>query len=237
MADLNISRTDTSFLYEDSGQNLIPNGGFEDAPAFTAATTTAARWIDGTAAGSSATRLNGWAIPVGSVTASAAASFDTSVSAVGTNSMKLDLLNTSGAISVSTRRQTPAANLLYELIPMYPSSAYILTGQIKTNNTATNGAWIEVVEYSSSGSALATNVTSKLSGTNNWQQMTKSFTSNASTVGCAIILRHNVAGNISTAWFDDLKLILNSPSGNVAVPITPIVTPGVQNVSGPKIWG
>jgi hypothetical protein len=72
----------------------------------------------------------------------------------------------------------------------------------------TNGAFIDVREYGSTFTLLATNTTNKLGGTDtSWRTLTITFTTNASTVFGAILLRNNIAGNTSDMWVDDITLI------------------------------
>lgn len=191
--------------------SILRNGDFELRPAvITAQTNTANRWIDGTAAGSVARLGLGWATPgTGSgVGANGDTGFDTTIFRSGSASLKLSNLNASGAVTASSYRQTPAVNSAIELIPLKPNTTYTLTGYIRTNNVPTNGAFIDVREFSSAVATLATNSTNKLSGTDtSFRQVTVTFTTNASTVFGAILLRNTVTGNTCDAWFDDIILV------------------------------
>jgi hypothetical protein len=181
-----------------------------------AQTNASSRWIDGTAAGSSAKLAYGWAIV--SLTANAAAGFDDTTFHSGNYSMKLSTLNSTGAITVgSYRTNSPTASSAFELFLLKPNTAYTLTGWIKTNNVAASGAWIDCREFSSSFATLATTSTNKLSGTNNFIEVTVMFTTNASTVFGGVFLRNNVAGNIADAWFDDVVL---SPTSSIRAAAT-----------------
>jgi hypothetical protein len=192
--------------------NLIPNGNFENAPLSNiAVTTTPNVWINGTAAGSGASSAYGWATTA--LTANASAGFDAAQFHSGTYSMKLSTLNASGQMTVGTSTSAaPGAGQIYQLFVLSPNTKYTLTAWIRTNNVATNGAFIDVREYSSAVSNLATTSTNKLTGTNGWTQVTSTFTTNASTAYATIFLRNNVTGNISDAWFDDITLIPSSTS-------------------------
>lgn len=182
--------------------NLIYNGNFEIAPPFTAATATATAWVDGTSAGSTAITAYGWAIPSGAVSSTANVQFDTSVSHSGTTSLKLSTGDATGAITVTNYRTVTANQLFY----LDPSTSYTLTVWIKTNNVATNGTFIELRQYSSALATLVTTTSTKLSGTNDWTQLTITVTTNASAAFGSLLIRNNVAGNISQAWFDDIIL-------------------------------
>lgn len=184
--------------------NIVPNGYFELYPSGTIATTgTATRWVDGTAAGSQAkSSVYGWAIPTGGYAGNAEAIFDSSVVYSGSRSMKLSNTNATGAISVATfRNATPN-----EYFNLLPNTAYTFTARIKTNNAVTNGAYVDVREFTGAGSAVTTRSTTKLAGTNDWTLLTLNFTTGATTLLGAILLRLNVVGNVSDAWFDEVDL-------------------------------
>lgn len=192
--------------------SVLYNGDFEVKPGtITAQTNTANRWIDGTAGGSTASKGYGWATPsTGSgVGVNGDMGFDTTIFRNGTASLRLSNLTTSGAVvGSSIKNISPNTTSAHELFRLVPNTSYTLTGYIRTNNVATNAAFIDVREYSSSFSTLATNSTNKLSGTDtSWRQVTVTFTTNASTVFAGVLLRNNVAGNVSDAWFDDITLV------------------------------
>jgi len=199
--------------------SIIYNGGFEIKPSCTADTNVAKRWVDGLAAGSVAKLAYGWATPsAGSgVGANGAMAFDTAQFRSGAASFRLSTLNASGAVTASSARTiAPTAATAFELFCLQPSTSYTLTGYIRTNNVAANGAFIDVREFSTAFATLATNSTNKLSGTNtSWREVTVTFTTNASTVFGCVFLRNNVAGNTSDAWFDDIVLV-PSTLGRVA---------------------
>lgn len=204
--------------------SILYNGGFEVKPSvLTAATNTANRWIDGTAAGSAAKLAFGWSAPnSGSgVGANGEIGFDTSVFRSGAASLRLSNLNASGAVTASSLRSNPAAGTAFELFLLSPNTSYTLVGYIRTNNVATNSAFIDLRQFSSAFATLATTSTNKLSGTDTtWRQVTLTVTTNASAVFGCLFLRNNVAGNTSDAWFDDITLIpaslgRNAVSGRV----------------------
>jgi hypothetical protein len=96
-------------------------------------------------------------------------------------------------------------------VPALPNTTYTLTGWIKTNNAASNAVYFDIVELNNAAAGQATNSTSKLSGTNDWTQLTKTFTTTSATRYLLVICRNNVAGNISDAWFDDITLTKTYP--------------------------
>lgn len=191
--------------------SILYNGNFEIAPSvLTAQTNTAGRWIDGTAAGSVAKLGLGWAAATSGVTASAAAGFDNTVSHSGTYSMKLSTLNASGAITVSNLAGSIGVGTLYQIFMLPPNISVTLSCYIKTNNVASNSAFIDLRQYNTAATALATTPTTKVSGTADWTVCTVTVTTNASCVFGALFLRNNVAGNVGDAWFDDITLVSNS---------------------------
>jgi hypothetical protein len=199
--------------------NILYNGNFELKPSYVADTNTAGKWIDGTAAGSGAKLAYGWGTPAtgSGVGANAAAAFDTSQFRSGTASMRLSNLNASGAVTIASYALNPIASTAFQLFRLIPNTSYTMRGYVRTNNVATNSAFIDVREYSAAIATLATNSSNKLSGTDtSWRQVTATFTTNASTVFGAVFLRNNVAGNTSDAWFDDITLV-PATTGRVAV--------------------
>lgn len=244
MADLNITRTDNIHAWEDVWQNPVPNGYFDNQPAFTAATTatTSGVWIDGTASGSSTNDIYNWKCILQSGGA-ATWRFDDSEGHSGTTSLKVVV--TTGIGSTNSNEASllggsgpSAANQNRYLIPVYPSAAYIFTGWIKTSSitAGSGGARFKITEYDGvNTAATATRNTTLVTGTNDWTQYTSSFTTNANTK--LINLFCDLTLETGTAWYDDISLVKVAPSGQVTLPITPIVTPGIQDISGPKIWG
>jgi hypothetical protein len=191
--------------------SILRNGDFEVRPAvLTAATNTANRWVDGTAAGSTAKLAYGWCAPSSGsgVGANGDIGFDTTVSRTGTGSLKLRCLTTSGAvIAASFKANPPTAASAFELYVLQPNTTYTFTIYGVTDNVATNAVFADVREFSSAFATLATNSTNKLSGTDaSWRKMTVTFTTNASTAFGGIFVRNSVAGNVSTVWYDDATL-------------------------------
>lgn len=190
-------------------RNLVPNGDFElEPPDNSAATTgTATRWIDGTAAGSQAAMsVYRWAIPTGGYAGTAEAQITGDVAGSDLHAisrvMRLSNTNTTGAISVATYRNAVPK----EYFNMESNTSYTLKAWIKTNNAPTNGAYIDVREFTSAGATNTTRSTTKLAGTNDWQELTLTFTTGATTKLGAVLLRLNVVGNVCDAWFDNIRL-------------------------------
>lgn len=189
-------------------KNLVYNGFFSVVPpVITAGTNTVARWVDGTVGGSSAKKSYGWAIPSGGYAATAEVTFDPSVKYSGTHSLRLSNLNATGAITVSTFRTT----INNEYINISPNTQYQLTFRLKTNNVALNGAYADFRQFNSAGTALLTTSSTKLTGTNDWALVTLTVTTGATAVLGAVLLRSNVVGNISDAWFDEVELKPTTP--------------------------
>lgn len=191
--------------------NLIRNGDFEYRPPFTAATTAAGTYIDGTAAGSAMNNLFGsWAIPTGAITAAAEVRFDPTTSRSGSGSLKLSSLDATGKVVVSNGKSgsSPAAADLY---PVLPNTSYTFSEWVKTTNAATNSVFSDIRQYSGAISTVVTTSTTKLSGTNDWTLLTTTFTTNANTRYIQLLHRIEVAGNVSSAWFDDIVLKPTTP--------------------------
>jgi len=207
------------------GGNLVYNGDFEKySLGEQVATTTSARWIDGTASNSLIGNVGfGWHTAFGGT---AAAIFDTSVKHSGNSSLKL-IAGTANAgtygncVSLATAASPTLENLVKYYIKVKPSTSYTLTAFIKTsevtnvNAGSTNAAHIRIYEYKESlNTSISSNVTTNINGTNDWTKVTKVFTTNSLTrrinIWCLIF---NETG---TAWFDDISLVETTPPTRTA---------------------
>jgi len=190
--------------------NLVRNAEFERVPFFVAATTTQSRWVDGSAAGSTTNESFKWKQQSGAN--ATAVSFDSTVSHGGSYSLKVSATDVTGStyvdIGAGIASTQPVAQLQKFAIPISPGLTYVLTGWIKTNNVPTNGAFLQLTTYDALGTRVD-NVGSsvKLTGTQDWTQITITQTVGASAVWATVGLMKNVAGNISDAWFDDISLL------------------------------
>lgn len=197
--------------------NMVKNGNFEYAPPFTAATTTANRYIDGTSGGSATNILFGWKHNSGAGPYSVR--FDPTVSHSGGTSLLISATDVLTSTYVDIGPGIAASKTLLELetaIRITPSTSYLLTGYIKTTNVPTNGAFLQFTSYDGAGTRVDnTASTTKLSGTADWTLISQVFTSGATARFATIGLMKNVAGNISDAWFDDISLTPVYPEGRV----------------------
>lgn len=192
----------------------ILNADFENAPTFTAAQT-ADNWMDGTAAGSSSNSAFGWWV---SPRATAiAVQFDATKSRSGSKSLKVSTTNTTGRARVFNCKASggsitgTSANQPF-LIPVNPSTALTLVAWAQTNNVATAGVFIEIVELNSSFTVGTSTGSNTVTGTvSTWTQLTATVTVSATTRYIAVDLQNATAGNVSDAWFDDI--ILTGPDG------------------------
>jgi hypothetical protein len=194
----------------------VKNSDFEDQPAFTAATTTSNAYIDGTASGSTTNNAYGWG--TSTVTAGASAQYDTSVSYSGTGSMKLSTTDTSGLLSVITgRSSTFSVGGVYDFFRILPSTTYTVTMRVKTSTVATNAVYFTAIEYSATGTLGTQSNATAISGTNDWTLLTKTFTTAATAAYMALVLRNAVAGNVGSAWFDDIRVTQSGVTRTAAV--------------------
>lgn len=205
-----LSRSQISSPRFFTGVGALRNPGFENQPTFTAATNTAARWIDGTAAGSTTNSTYGWAVL--GVSGTSSAQFDTSQSWRGTGSLKLSVGATGSFITTANIPAVTYANMQFA-VPALPNTAYTCTFRMKTEYTSgdsSNGASIAFVERSGASTALATNTSTEVKATTDWKEYTVSFTTNANTA--FITPRPQILGQTGTgtlimdAWFDDIVI-------------------------------
>lgn len=197
--------------------NLVKNFDFEVVPTLVAPMTTAARYIDGTAAGSAANSTYKYAVPSGSFGGGGSANFDSTVSHSGSSSLKLSTNAVGGSVSVTQYVTISEGIALGNIYRLKPLTSYTLTGWIKTSNAAVGSVTLSMRELNAATSTVVTNTTSSVDGTADWTQVSITFTTAASTVYGALILRNNVTGNVSDAWFDDLYFGPTTNPGRVAI--------------------
>lgn len=206
-----ITLTTTSpYVKRKSIDNLLINGDFESAPTFVAATTTTSTWIDGTAAGSTATTgPYGWGLFGASLSTSA--QFDTAQTKTGQYSLKLSTLSANRICTVA-----PQIAVTTQGIPSaLPGTTYSYSFWMKTNKTSGDsaGAYVDFLERNGAGNAGASHLSTQVNTTTDWTYYSGSFTT-AST--CRFITpKLFVEGNTGTAtlimdaWFDDITLVKN----------------------------
>lgn len=217
---------DVPMAHQNLFSNLVWNGDFEYAPTGAVATNTASRRIDGTAAGSTSfnTPFGNWITSVNFT--SGTALFDTAEKHGGSYSLKIAASSAVGGtsghtVSTTTTVSPSVADQYFHMIPIKPSTAYTMTGWVKTsaitnnNPGATNGVTMRVFQYSGvSTSSLVSNASGNFTGTNDWTQVTISFTSNASAkfanIWCTL---YNETGD---CWFDDITLVEDAPDRGLA---------------------
>lgn len=197
---------------QDVNPNLIQNGDFEYAPPFTAATTTDARFVDGTSGGSTTNSLFRWATNLGGSNRNV--QFDTSISKFGGASIKCSTTGTASNAFASPVRAPGTASIVKQFaIPALPSTSYTLSFWMKTNYTSgdsNDGAHMRLEEFTGDGATITSTDSTKLKITSDWTQYTVVVTTSATTrflvpIAC-------VRGNTGTAtlimdaWFDDIIL-------------------------------
>lgn len=209
------TRSAISGPYRKTVENLVANGDFEYAPAFTAATTGSSRWIDGTAAGSTSISQYGWGmIKTGTVSAQ----FDTAVKKSGTTSLKLSTASTSSYIEADVYSVFGTAKLY--LIPALPSTLYTLSFWMKTeyiSGDSSQGATVGLPEYNGTGAVVRDNtgVGAVLKTTTDWTYYSYTVTTQSTTRFLNVqprIFGHTGTATLQmNAWFDDIKLTKTTP--------------------------
>lgn len=201
--------------------NLVKNFDFEVIPAFTAAGTTSSRWIDGTAAGSSTNATYKWSQIIDAT--SCAISIDGTVSHSGSGSLKVDCLDATGRGRgcYGSRTGTGASLLVSELnlyaIRVPPSTGITMTYWIKTLNVQGGGAKIAVHEHDGAGVRVTSTSATAVAGTADWQQITFTVTTSATTQYLVLSAEIPTAGAAQTAWFDDIYLAPTTNPGRIAI--------------------
>lgn len=197
--------------------NLVYNGNFELAPAFTGATNTDNRWIDGTVAGTAnGDSYFGWATNNGAFTSSA--SYDSAVSHSGAYSMKISTVVAGQSMEVAPYRDDTNEHHVKYGIPVTPNTSYTFTYWMKTNyisGDSADGAFMSIRQFNSVGVGITTNNHTKVKTTTDWTLYTLTFTT-PNTVVC-VTPRMQITGNTGSAnlqldaWWDDLILKATTP--------------------------
>jgi hypothetical protein len=193
------------------GGNLIPNGNFEFAPPFTAATAVNNRYIDGTAAGSTTNKVFGpWGTNSGGTYA---IQFDSSTSHSGLYSLKLSTtaINT---YSLACNGIATAASALADGASVLPSTSYTLAWWMKTNyvSGSAGGTNIAILECDGGGNTVTTTRSAtQLVTTTAWTAYSLTVITSANTRFIQIeigVQGNNGAGTlIMDSWFDDIVLL------------------------------
>ena len=206
------TRTATSGPYRKTVENLVANGDFEYAPAFTAATTTNARFIDGSAAGS-ASNLYGYRT---SFVNSCSAQFDTTEKYSGNSSMKVSTVG-ANAVSQIVTIVTPSVSST-EYYSLLPSTAYTITFMMKTSKISGGGrgAFLRHTQYSGDKTSGTGTDSTYINTTTGWTSYTISFTT-ASTarfgqIKLFVYGQESTVDLIMDAWFDDIVLTKTTPN-------------------------
>lgn len=198
--------------------NMVYNGDFEIAPVVNVPTTTVARWIDGTAAGSTTNNIFGWGVVT--KTGTAEAIFDSTSPSSGTESMKVSTTATASKIQVGSNGIDTAGNNRLSCISVLPSTSYTLTFRMKTqlnSGTATGGAKVAVNTFTGAGAYVGTPVlTTAIKTTTDWTTYTSTFTTSETVRLLAAYLVVDGSGGAATlimdAWFDDIVLTPTTPT-------------------------
>jgi hypothetical protein len=209
---------DTPFkLRQAVNPNMVYNGDFEIIPNFTALQT-GSNYYDGTAAGSATNLVSGWWVRQRTTTM--AVRIDPTVFHSGIASLKASATNATGTFQVSTfNPSSPTlAQMKYNGIRVLPNTSYDLSVWVKTANAPTDSVFASITTYKidGSGGGLSSSSTSKLTGTNDWTQLTKTVTTGASDYWLQVNLNGTVAGNTFDAWFDDVTLYPTTPIARLA---------------------
>ena len=145
------------------------------------------------------------------------AEFDSAVKRTGKFTLKLSTTDATGAVMADITPAGGLANCRKYAIPCKPNTTYVWKCWVKTNNVATNSAYLQLRTYTAAGVYTDNPASSLLSGTNDWTLLTVSITTGATIVYLSPALRLYVTGNVSDAWFD-----INSMTLTAVLPRNPV---------------
>ena len=219
----------------------IKNADFENAPPFTAATTTANRWVDGTTGTTTyiGTHSNyGWWF----YDAGGSAQYDSSEKHSGNYSMKLSTLAAASYCIIVNRlgSQNDICGWQKSVIKCKPLTSYRLTYWMKTNyvsGDSSYGAYVNAAQYKLDGTGVSSAGT-YIKTTTDWTQYTKAFTTAVNAAYISLECRiyghsGSTADLIMDAWFDDIVLEELVDGEYVSVPDACIIggSSGVQKIA------
>jgi len=197
--------------------NMVKNGDFEYAPPFTAVTTTSARFIDGTAAGSTTNNLFTWYLINGAGTFGA--SFDSTTKYAGSYSIKLEATDATGrgrVLSAPFESSTTAALVAQYGYPAQPSTDYDISAYIKTASASASSVRIQALFYTADGTQSGSANGTFQSATQDFTLSTLRFTTASTTRYIVIRLDDNTSpGAAHQCWFDNVSLTPVYPEGRV----------------------
>lgn len=201
--------------------NMVPNGEMSYTPPFTAATSTSARFIDGTSGGSTSNSLFTWYFQK---SGTATAQFDTSRTVPA---LKASTTATASYIEIFTPNSTGggAGYFAKTLIPVRGSTSYTYSFYMETvanSGSASTGARISFIESLGDGTTASHQTNSTARTTTTARQL---YTGTFTTVSGARFLQinpvlygHDGAGTlIMDAFFDSITLTPTTPVTRTAV--------------------
>ncbi len=212
--------------------NGVFNGDFETAPPFVAATSTHARWIDGTSSGSATNDAFGWQFRVNAGTGHSA-QFDSVEKFAGTNSLKI--VSPPGS-STFLSRGSPfsSSDLKVYGYPVISGNSYTVTCRIKTTVIAgdSRGAYVRLAQRDETGASLGSHDTPPIKTTTEWTYYTITVTAAANARFFTIEPTVNCQQSPSTldmvSWFDSVavfptlnSLQFNGSNSHIKVPTNP----------------
>ena len=133
---------------------------------------------------------------------------DATAISVSYDNGKLKLSNTDGTGSSSVKNVSAVTlvELSKNASPMIVSTKYRLSCKVKTTNAATDAVFLSMIQYDSAAVSGTTITLTKVTGDTDETYYESIFTSDADATYAVFEYHNDVAGNISDAWFDDIKL-------------------------------
>lgn len=126
----------------------------------------------------------------------------------GNKSLKLVTTNTTGRVTVKnvSDSSSGATTGISNIINIKPYTNYKFSYWVKTVDANINSVYAQILTRTILNTSLTAINSNKLSGTNDWTYQEIKFTSDSTAYKFIYTLNIAVAGLISTAWYDDIKL-------------------------------
>ena len=134
----------------------------------------------------------------------ASAEFDSAVTRTGKFTVKFSTTDATGKGSLSNIIVSSPAIMsqMKAIIPLKPNTKYKFSCFVKTYNVAADSVYLRFYQLSVDGGSGTNQDSVKLTGTNDWTELSITFTTGADEVKGLWYINNAVAGNISDMWAD-----------------------------------
>jgi hypothetical protein len=174
------------------------------------------------------------------ITAAANASFDSTVSHSGKQSLKLSTTDGTGKLYATCGAAATVTTIKKYCCPIKATTNYKTVVWIKTKGVAADAVYYTVIQYDNNANVLATTTSTKITGTTDWQPIVAAFTSEVGASFVRVVCWNFIVSATATdAWFDDVALeeVVEDTTNTSQIP-TPLLSTitGVTSVDNIDVF-